>query len=57
MTTLERIVPGVATTHPSSRPEPDARPRRPPALLSAKVFSRHLDRLHIWWWLYARVLR
>jgi DNA invertase Pin-like site-specific DNA recombinase len=47
MTTLERIVPGVATTHPDPRLEPEAWPRRPPALLSPKVFPRHRDRLAV----------
>src|SRR5260370_4765485 len=47
MTSLDRIVPGVATTNSGPRPEPDSRPQRPPTLLSAKVFSRHLDRLAV----------
>jgi DNA invertase Pin-like site-specific DNA recombinase len=47
MTTIERIPPGVATTNSGPRPEPDSRPQRPPTLLSAKVFSRHLDRLAV----------
>jgi len=47
MTTLERIAPAVATIDPAPRPEPDARPRRSPALLCTKVFPRHLDRLAV----------
>jgi hypothetical protein len=41
------IPPGVATTHPGPRPDPDSRPRRLSAVLSPKVFSRHLDWLAV----------
>ena len=47
MTTLEWMPPGVATTPPGPRPEPDSRSRCLSPFLSSKVSPRHLDRLAV----------